>query len=63
MENNLTKEENIILNMLLAKRDLNKGINPTKKKTKKEIEKEKEEQRIANIEYYLSKPKQIRKPN
>ena len=62
MENNLTKEENIILNMLLAKRGLNNSVNLTKKKTKKEIEKEKHEQRIARMEYYFSKPKQIRKP-
>jgi hypothetical protein len=62
MENNLTKEENIILNMLLAKRDLNNSVNLSKKKTKEEIEKEKNEQRIARIEYYFSKSKQIRKP-
>jgi hypothetical protein len=60
MENNLTKEENIILNMLLAKRDLNKVINPTKKKTKKEIEKEKNEELIVRMNYYLSKPSRRR---
>jgi hypothetical protein len=60
MENNLTKEENIILNMLLAKRDLNKDINPTKKKTKKEIEKEKNEELIVRMNYYLSKPSRRR---
>jgi hypothetical protein len=40
MENGLTKEENIILNMLLAKRDKNNIVKPVEQKIKKLTRKE-----------------------
>jgi hypothetical protein len=47
MENNLTKEENIILDMLLAKRERSNSVKQVKKKTKKELEIiEREEMRL-----------------
>jgi hypothetical protein len=40
MENNLTKEENIILNILLAKRDKNNIAKPFEQKISKQRKKE-----------------------
>lgn len=45
MENNLTREETIILNLLLAKRNKNNIVKPLKQISKKEMIKEKESMR------------------
>lgn len=55
MENGLTKEENIILNMLLAKRDKNNTIKPVEHKRKKETMKEIRERISKEVEEAFAK--------
>ena len=55
MENNLTKEENIILNMLLAKRDKNNSIKAVEQKKKKETKKEMNDRIFKSYEEYKAK--------